>query len=115
MPVKVFIDRHKVEHRIEYGFKKGLGMLANEILNDMNEYCKMDNGGLIASSYTHSKLDEGLIVWETPYARRQYYEIKTAIKDNGKPNATWKWGHVAKKKHMHQWERQAQRLLEMNL
>ena len=114
MPVRIIMNRHNVETRVEYAFKKGMGVLANEILNDCNQYCKMDTGNLIASSYIHSKLDEGKLIWQTPYARRQYWEIRTAYKDEN-PNASWKWCEVAKKKHLEQWKRQAQRALEMNL
>lgn len=114
MPVKIIFDRKKVETRIEYGFEKGLGILSEQILNDCNQYCKFDNGGLIGSSYRHSKLDDGLLIWQTPYARRQYWEIKTAVTDRN-PQATWKWCEVAKRKHFKKWEKQAQRLLEMNL
>ena len=114
MPVRIFINRKNVEVKVEYAFKKGMGVLANEILNDCNQYCKMDTGNLIASSYIHSKLDEGKLIWQTPYARRQYWEIRTAYKDEN-PNASWKWCEVAKKKHLEQWKRQAQRALEMNL
>ncbi len=114
MPVKIIMNRHNVETRIEYAFKNGMGVLANEILNDCNQYCKMDTGNLIASSYIHSKLDEGKLIWQTPYARRQYWAIRTAYKDVN-PNASWKWCEVAKKKHLEQWKKQAQRALEMNL
>lgn len=115
MPVKILINRKKVEARIEYAFNKGMGQLANEILNDCNEYCKLDTGTLIASSYIHSKLDEGKLVWQTPYARRQYWKIRTAYTDNGHPGASWRWCEVAKKKHLKQWERQAQIALRENL
>ena len=114
MPVKIIFSREKVETRIKYAFGAGMGMLANEILNDCNQYCKEDTGMLIASSYIHSELDEGRLIWQTPYARRQYWEIQTAVKDVN-PNATWKWCEVAKQRHKEQWARQAQRLLEMNL
>lgn len=114
MPVKIIINRKGVETRVEYAFKNGMGVLANEILNDCNQYCKMDTGNLIASSYIHSKLDEGKLIWQTPYARRQYWAIRTAYKDEN-PNASWKWCEVAKKKHLEQWKKQAQRALEMNL
>ena len=114
MPVKIIMNRHNVETRVEYAFKNGMGVLANEILNDCNQYCKMDTGNLIASSYIHSKLDEGKLIWQTPYARRQYWAIRTAYKDVN-PNASWKWCEVAKKKHLEQWKKQAQRALEMNL
>lgn len=115
MPVKVFINRHDVEVKVEYAFKQGMGVLASEILDDCNQYCKMDTGDLIASSYIHSKLDEGKLIWQKPYARRQYWEIRTAITDNGNPKATWKWCEVAKKNHIKQWERQAQIALRENL
>ena len=114
MAVKILIDRNKVETRIEYSFHKGMGTLANEILNDCNQYCKFDTGMLIASSYIHSQLDEGRLIWQTPYARRQYWEIQTAVKDVN-PKASWKWCEVAKMHHRDQWQRQAQRLLEMYL
>jgi hypothetical protein len=114
MPVKIIFSREKVETRIKYAFGAGMGMLANEILNDCNQYCKEDTGMLIASSYIHSQLDDGKLIWQTPYARRQYWEIRTAIPDPN-PNATWKWCEAAKKARLPIWEKQAQRLLEMNL
>ena len=114
MPVKIIFSREKVEARIKYAFGAGMGMLANEILNDCNQYCKEDTGMLIASSYIHSQLDDGKLIWQTPYARRQYWEIRTAIPDPN-PNATWKWCEAAKKARLPIWEKQAQRLLEMNL
>lgn len=114
MAVKILINRKKVETKIEYGFKAGMGTLANEILNDCNQYCKEDTGMLIASSYIHSQLDDGKLIWQTPYARRQYWEIKTAIPEPN-PKATWKWCEAAKKARFNTWQKQAQRLLEMNL
>jgi hypothetical protein len=114
MPVKIIINRKKVETRVEYAFKQGMGVLANEILNDCNQYCKEDTGALIASSYTHSKLDEGKLIWQTPYARIQYWKIRTAFPDPN-ANATWKWCEVAKKRHLKQWTRQAEIALKENL
>ena len=114
MPVRIIVNRKGVEARVEYAFKKGMGVLANEILNDCNQYCKEDTGTLIASSHVHSKPQEGKLIWQTPYARRQYWAIRTAYKDVN-PNASWKWCEVAKRKHLEQWKKQAQRALEMNL
>ena len=114
MPVQIIINRQGVETRIKYAFKNGMGLLANEILNDCNQYCKMDTGALIASSYIHSKLDEGTLIWQTPYAKRQYWEIKTAYKVPN-PKASWKWCEVAKRRHFDRWQKQAQKILEMNL
>lgn len=113
MPVKVIINRKKIEVRVEYAFKQGMGVLANEILNDCNQYCKEDTGELIASSYIHSRLDEGLLIWQTPYARRQYWQIRTAYTDPN-PGARWKWAHYAKSVHLSKWVRQAAKLMGVN-
>ena len=84
-------------------------MLASIIRTDCNKYCKEDTGMLIASSLIHSRLGEGLIIWQTPYAARQYYAIPTAYHDVN-PNATWRWCEVAKNNHKAQWARQAQNI-----
>ncbi len=114
MAVKVRINKDACAAKVEGAWGKGLAMLTAEIRDDCNQYCKEDTGMLIASSLIHSVLEDGKIIWQTPYARRQYWEIRTAYKDTN-PKATWKWAEVAKQKHREQWARQAQRLLEMNL
>ena len=114
MPVKINIDNAKVLTKIDVAWSKATAPLAGEILADCNEYCKMDTGALIASSITHSQLDKGLLVWATPYARRQYYEIRTASTDYHEL-ATWRWAEVAKNRWREKWARQAQALLRRNL
>lgn len=74
--------------------------LSNEILDDCNEYCKEDHGNLIASSHTHSQPEIGLLVWQTSYAKRQYWEIRTSLT----PGRTWKWCETAKRKWMSRWQ-----------
>lgn len=112
MATTIKIDIPRLQAELKTSVTKNLGILASEILNDCNQYCKEDTGMLIASSYIHSQLDLGRLIWQTPYARRQYYEIKTAYKDVN-PNASWKWCEVAKSKHKSEWERKAQKILVM--
>ena len=112
MSVTVKISPAKIQIKMDNVWKNGLAMLSSEILNDCNEYCKMDTGMLIASSYIHSKLDEGKLIWQTPYARRQYYKIRTAHPDK-RSKATWKWCEAAKARHRQQWARAAQKIVEM--
>ena len=109
--VKVNISENKVQIKINNTWETGLGMLSNEILNDCNQYCKEDTGMLIASSLIHSRLDEGKLIWNTPYARRQYYKIRTAYTDVN-PQARWKWAHYAKSHHMRDWVKAAQKIME---
>ena len=112
--MRVNISKHAIEAKIQGAFDKGLAILSEEILKDCNYYCKRAEGALIASSLIHSRLADGQLIWQTPYAKRQYWEIRTAYTD-ANPNATWKWCEVAKRNHEGEWERKAQRLFEENL
>ena len=112
MSVRIIVNEHTIQAKIDNTWKSGLEMLSSEILRDCNRYCKEDTGMLIMSSYIHSRLKEGLLIWRTPYAARQYYEIPTAYKDvNG--NASWRWCEVAKGNHAEQWARQAQAITRL--
>ena len=113
MPVWINIPQSAVTAKVTGAFQSVLPQLSEEILNDCNQYCKEDSGTLIASSHVHSRPQEGKLIWQTPYARRQYWEIRTAFKTVN-PGATWRWCEYAKQRHKSRWERQAQRLMEMN-
>lgn len=107
MSVKFNISERNIKVKIDNAWQTGLEMLSSQILKDCNLYCKEDTGMLIISSYIHSDLKHGKLVWQTPYAARQYYEIPTAYKDVNS-NASWRWCEVAKKLHLQDWGRQAQ-------
>ena len=104
MPIKIRIDPNQVGQKIMTAWKEGLAALSEEILADCNEYCKEDQGTLIASSIAHSIPKEGKLIWETPYAKRQYWAIQTSLT----PGRTWKWCETAKKKHKERWQKLAE-------
>ena len=112
MAVKININANTIQAKIDNAWESGLEMLSSEILRDCNKYCKEDTGMLIMSSYIHSQLKKGRLVWNTPYAARQYYEIRTAYKDVNS-NASWRWCEVAKNNHKEKWERQAQAITRL--
>lgn len=114
MPLKQTINKHRVEMRIQGAAGKALLQLSEEILNDCNQYCKMDEGALIQSSYIHSNFAEGKLIWQTPYSKRQYWEIQTANK-HPNPQARWKWCAYAKAQHKEEWARKAALLMGGNL
>ena len=109
--MKIEINTGQVQAKVDAAWKKGLAMLSSEILRDCNEFAKLDKGALRASSQMASRLDEGILAWDTPYARRQYWQIPTAYE----PGTCWQWCEAAKGKYAQQWAEQAQRLMEMNL
>jgi len=45
----------------------------NEVLRKNDPYVPKDNGDLIKSGDTHTKPGSGVVVYSTPYARKQYY------------------------------------------
>ena len=107
MSVKIVINEDTIQAKIDDAWESGLEMLSSQILKDCNLYCKEDTGMLIMSSFIHSELKKGKLVWSTPYAARQYYEIRTAYTDVNS-NATWRWAEYAKTRHLDDWNRQAQ-------
>lgn len=111
MPVKIKIDQQRVGAKVTTAWKNGLYVLSGEILADCNEFCKEDQHTLINSSLIHSQPENGRLIWETPYARRQYWEISTSLT----PGRTWKWCEAAKKRWLSRWRRLAEKGLKDNL
>ena len=109
--MKFQISKSQVQAKVQGAWDKGLYALSTEILADCNEYCKEDQHTLINSSMAHSQRDKGILVWQTPYAKRQYWGIKTSLT----PGRTWKWCETAKRKHLSEWKAKAQRAVDMNL
>ena len=112
MSVRITVNENTIQAHIDNTWQTGLEMLSSEILRDCNKYCKEDTGILIMSSYIHSDLKHGRLVWQTPYAARQYYEIPTAYHDVNR-NASWRWCEVAKNNHHDRWIRQAQAITRL--
>lgn len=111
MPVKINISTQRVETKVKTAWDKGLAALSEEILADCNEYCKEDQHTLIDSSLIHSQPQIGKLIWETPYAKRQYWAIQTSLT----PGRTWKWCETAKRKNKSRWQRLAEKGLRDNL
>lgn len=114
MPVVININPYTIKQKVDNAIndENGMAKLTSVVRQDCNEYCKEQTGMLIISSYTHSRLSEGMIVWQTPYAARQYYEIRTAHTDVN-PKASWRWCEVAKTNHLYQWQEQAQKIARL--
>lgn len=115
MPIKIMIDPNKVGARVMGVFEEVLPEVSEEILADCNEYCKEDQNTLIMSSLEHKEdLKRGRLIWDTPYAKRQYWEIRTAHKQPN-PQASWRWCEVAKRKHKEGWANLAERRMKEKL
>lgn len=71
--------RMELSWRPDFGAEKTAALqkaqfaLAQEAARLIDSYVPLDTGKLKNSVQTASKYDEGLLVYNTPYARRQYY------------------------------------------
>ena len=64
-----------------------------QILKDSNYYCPDRSGTLMRSGGIAS--GGGAVVWDMPYARKQYHDFPNKSKDKN-PNASVKWFEMAK-------------------
>ena len=111
MPIKIYIDPNKVGINVQGAWQKSLLPLSSQILGDCNQYVKIDSKTMMMSSGWASRLHEGKLVWDTQYAKRQYWEIRTSLTDG----RTWKWCETAKNKYKKDWRTLAEKLLRSNL
>lgn len=110
MGVKVTFDKQSVKAKIQNASKKATYVIANELLKDANYYCREDTGELNKSAIRASKLEEGLLVWDTPYAKTMYY-MGSPVKDRN-PNASLMWAHKASDENREAYIEMAQKVIK---
>ncbi len=86
-------------NRLDNLTRLGRYALANQAMVDMNMYVPKRTGQLRGSSFL---MDNGKkIVWNTPYARRQFYNQMNNYTTSGTGS---RWDVKAKNNHIAQWE-----------
>lgn len=84
--------------RLESLIDKGKYALANQVLQDSNLFVPKRTGQLRRSSYVTNSNSQ--IVWNTPYATKQYYEQATKYTTSGTGS---KWDLLAQSKYGASW------------
>ncbi|HWI50264.1 MAG TPA: minor capsid protein [Rummeliibacillus sp.] len=102
------VDVSKLQDKVDQAIKKAQFALDEQIIKDSNFYAPEDIGTLIGSAQRGSKIGEGLIVWDTPYARRLYYNPQYNFSKDKNPNAGGLWFERAKAAHRSSWQAIAQ-------
>lgn len=100
--VTVEMNGQKTKDRITKRIENIQGVLDAQIMKDSNFYCPMYTGTLIKSVIISSVLGSGLLTWNTPYAKAQYYGFPNKYKLKN-PNATQKWFEAAKASKLKSW------------
>lgn len=101
--VNVRIDLGNIEQKIKDFNKEAQFILDQQVLKDSNYYAPMDTSELIRSSLRMSMIGQGLLMWDTPYARRLYYNPQYNFSHEKNPNAGGLWFENAKANHLSDW------------
>lgn len=102
MGVRVQFDSNSVSERLTADKARAQKMLDTQVLKDSNYFCPMYTGTLQKSGILHTVIGSGRIVWQTPYARAQYYGLPHKSTTHN-PNARCKWFEAAKEKNLKYW------------
>ena len=93
----------QVERRVTGDLERKQKILDALVLRDSNLFCPKDTGALQNSAVIHTVIGSGEVVWQTPYAARQYFNWKGIRGHNRNPRATSKWFETAKAKYLNEW------------
>lgn len=106
--VNVQINERQVSGKINKGLDRAQFYLDQQVLKDSNYYIPKNEGYLEKSGILHSKIGEGKIIWNTPYARRLFYGTGYKFSKDKNPNASALWYYAAESQHKYDWYRIAQ-------
>jgi hypothetical protein len=105
----------KLDNKTKSAVKFGQRVLDTQVLKDSNFFIPMDNHFLERSGILHSKLGEGLIKWQTVYARRLYYNPQYNFSKDKNPNAQGLWFEAAKALYKKKWLKMADAAIKSKL
>lgn len=89
--------------------EKGLFAVREQIKTDCNLFVKVDQHVLERSAHTEVDGLTMRVIWETPYARRQYYTGTPSTDVN--PNASILWAEKAAGQYKDQWAEMIQKAM----
>jgi hypothetical protein len=103
--VKIFYDR--IRSKVNANKERAQKVLDLTVIKDSARFVPFESGVLEKSAMGSSKIGSGLVVYNTPYAKSQYYGKFDHTK-NKHPHATRLWFEAAKAETLEKWIRIAQ-------
>ncbi|MET3504943.1 minor capsid protein [Halalkalibacter oceani] len=101
--IRVRVDTSKIQPKLASATKRARFLVAQQVLKDSNRFAPRDIGNLIDSSVRASNLDEGLVAWDTPYARKLYFGVRMNFSRDKNPSAGPMWYERARAAHLPEW------------
>jgi len=103
LSVRVRIETKQIKPKVKKTVEQAQRVVDSQVLKDSNRYAPMDTGNLINSSLRASQIGQGRLVWDTPYARRLYYNPQYNFSKAKNPQAGGLWFERAKSRHSREW------------
>lgn len=106
--VKVNVEINEARILYQHKLDKAQKWLDLRVMQDSNQFAPQDTSNLIRSSILHTVIGSGLVIWNTVYARYQYFGISkngnifNYSKDKN-PRARSKWFEAAKDLYKKEW------------
>lgn len=100
---RLVMDVPNVIKRFEPRFAKAQQFLDSEVLRTSAPYVPMRDGNLMRSGTNGTKLGSGQVIYNAPYARKQYYGLNFHFSKDLHPQACAQWFEKAKAVHLKDW------------
>lgn len=97
------LNERKLKRKQSMSKDRAQMMLDSDVLKDSNFYIPMDTTNLMKSGILHTKLGSGNVIWNTPYARRLYYNPQYNFSKDMNPFAQGLWFEAAKSSNREDW------------
>lgn len=97
--MKILLNTDRTGAELLRAVERAQAAVVPVALADCNKFCKLKTGRLAASA--RGDLRSGLLIWDTPYARKAYYTGKPDRSRN--PLASRLWAERAAKSFSGKW------------
>ncbi|WP_026584201.1 minor capsid protein [Bacillus sp. J33] len=111
----VNLELGNIQQRVDEAVNAGQKQLDQEVLKGSNFFIPKETGELEKSGVRHSQIGKGKIIWDTPYARRLYYNPQYNFSKDTNPNAQGLWFEDAKARFLRDWIRMTQQDIDRHL
>lgn len=101
--LNVTVDLSKLKPNLDKRVKKMQLILDTQVIKDSNFYAPQMDGALQNSVLIASDIGSGAIEWDTPYARKLYYNPDYHFSTDKNPNARGLWFESAKADFITDW------------
>lgn len=96
------VNKAKIRTRLSSGAQRAQRWLDNEVLKDSAPYVPRVTGELERSGIAGTKIGSGLLVYNKPYAKKQFYGYFKHT-TQAHPQATRRWFYAAKAVNRPKW------------